>query len=61
LNGASRSLHQLIVGNVIGALWFRAREINASWVVMPGPGVGLSDKGSDRTRCHGHFCRSALI
>lgn len=44
LNAAPSTLHQLIVGNVILALGFRGHEINASWLVMPGPGIRLSDK-----------------
>jgi Uma2 family endonuclease len=44
LNAAPSPLHQLIVRNVILALGFREREINASWVVMPGPGIRVSDK-----------------
>jgi Uma2 family endonuclease len=44
LNAAPSPLHQLIVGNVIGALRFLGREIEASWVAMPGPGVRLSNK-----------------
>jgi Uma2 family endonuclease len=43
LNAAPSPLHQLIVGNVILALGFRGREVNASWVVMPGPGIRVSD------------------
>jgi len=45
LNAAPSSMHQWIVRNVILALGFRERQINkASWVVMPGPGVRISDK-----------------
>jgi Uma2 family endonuclease len=44
LNAAPSTLHQLTVANVILALGFRRRKINASWAVMPGPGVRLSDK-----------------
>jgi Uma2 family endonuclease len=44
LNAAPSSRHQLIAGNVTGALWFRKRELNLPWVVMPGPGVLLSGK-----------------
>jgi Uma2 family endonuclease len=43
LNAAPSPLHQLIVGNVILALGFRGREINAFWVVIPGPGIRVSD------------------
>jgi Uma2 family endonuclease len=44
LNAAPTPLHQLIVANVILALGFRRREVNASWLVMPGPGIRVSDK-----------------
>ena len=45
LNAAPSSMHQWIVRNVVLALGFRERQINkASWVVMPGPGVRISDK-----------------
>jgi Uma2 family endonuclease len=43
LNAAPSTLHQLIVGNVILALGFRGREIRDSWLVMPGPGIRISD------------------
>jgi Uma2 family endonuclease len=43
LNAAPSPMHQWIVRNVILALGFREREINASWVVMPGPGIRVSD------------------
>lgn len=43
LNAAPSPLHQWIVRNVILALGFREREINASWAVMPGPGIRVSD------------------
>ncbi len=43
LNAAPSPLHQLIVGNVILALGFRGRETNAFWVVIPGPGIRVSD------------------
>jgi Uma2 family endonuclease len=41
LNAAPSPLHQWIVRNVILALGFRERE---TWVVMPGPGIRVSDK-----------------
>jgi Uma2 family endonuclease len=44
LNAAPSRLHQLIVANVILALGIRQREINGSWLVMPGPGVRISDR-----------------
>lgn len=43
LNAAPSPLHQLIVANVILALGFRGRDTGASWAVMPGPGVRISD------------------
>jgi Uma2 family endonuclease len=44
LNAAPSPLHQLIVGNVIGSLWYRQRELNLPWAVLPGFGVRVSDK-----------------
>jgi Uma2 family endonuclease len=44
LNAAPSRLHQLIVRNVIVALGIREREIKASWRVIPGPGVRISDE-----------------
>jgi Uma2 family endonuclease len=44
LNAAPSPLHQLIVANVIFALRLRRYEIKASWLVMPGPGIRVSDK-----------------
>src|SRR5262245_42296289 len=43
LNAAPSPLHQLIVGNVIGALWYWKRELSLPWVVLPGFGVRVSD------------------
>ena len=43
LNASPSPLHQLIVRNVIGALLFRERELNAPWMVLPGFGVRVSD------------------
>ncbi len=44
LNAAPSPLHQLIVGNVIGALWLRKRGRNLPWSVLPGFGVRVSDR-----------------
>ena len=44
LNAAPSPLHQLIVANLILALGIRGREIGASWVPIPGPGIRVSDK-----------------
>jgi Uma2 family endonuclease len=43
LNAAPSRLHQRIVKNVIFALENRARELAASWEVLPGIGVRVSD------------------
>jgi Uma2 family endonuclease len=43
LNAAPSRLHQKIVKNVIVALENRAREMAASWEVLPGLGVRVSD------------------
>jgi Uma2 family endonuclease len=43
LNASPSQLHQLIVGNVIGALWHWKRELSLPWVVLPGFGVRVSD------------------
>jgi len=43
LNAAPSRLHQKIVKNVIVALENRARELAASWEVLPGLGVRVSD------------------
>jgi len=44
LNAAPSLLHQWIVRNVILALGFRERELNAPWAVPPELGVRVSDK-----------------
>jgi Uma2 family endonuclease len=44
LNAAPSPLHQLIVANVILALGVRRREVHASWLAHPGPGIRVSDK-----------------
>src|SRR5262250_2691050 len=44
LNAAPTQMHQLIVRNVILALGFRERELNAPWMVLPELGVRVSDK-----------------
>jgi Uma2 family endonuclease len=44
LNAAPSPLHQLIVANVILALGVRRREVHASWLALPGPGIRVSDK-----------------
>jgi Uma2 family endonuclease len=44
LNAAPSPLHQWIVRNVILALGFRERELNAPWAVLPELGVRVSDK-----------------
>jgi Uma2 family endonuclease len=43
LNAAPSPTHQLIVANVTFTLRLRRSEINASWLVMPGPGIRLTD------------------
>jgi Uma2 family endonuclease len=43
LNASPTPRHQLIVANVIGALWSRKHEFNMPWVVAPGFGVRISD------------------
>jgi Uma2 family endonuclease len=44
LNAAPSPMHQLIVRNVVLALGFRERELNAPWAVLPELGVRVSDK-----------------
>jgi Uma2 family endonuclease len=46
LNAAPSPLHQLIVRNVVFALMIRERENKAPWIVLPGLGVRVSEKGS---------------
>jgi Uma2 family endonuclease len=43
LNAAPSPMHQWIVRNVVLALGIRERELNASWAVLPGLGVRVSD------------------
>jgi Uma2 family endonuclease len=43
LNAAPSPMHQWIVRNVILALGFQERELNASWAVLPGLGIRVSD------------------
>jgi Uma2 family endonuclease len=44
LNAAPSPMHQWIVRNVVLALGFRERELNAPWAVLPELGVRVSDK-----------------
>jgi Uma2 family endonuclease len=44
LNAAPSEIHQLIVRNVVYALMYRERELNAPWRVLPGLGIRVSDK-----------------
>jgi|SRR5208282_817945 len=43
LNAAPSPIHQWIVRNLIIALGNRDRELRASWIVLPGLGVRVSD------------------
>jgi Uma2 family endonuclease len=43
LNASPSPIHQWIVGNLLIALGNRAREVHASWAVLPGLGVRVSD------------------
>jgi Uma2 family endonuclease len=43
LNASPSPFHQWIVRNIILALGNRERELNASWVVLPGLGVRVSN------------------
>jgi Uma2 family endonuclease len=44
LNAAPSRMHQWIVRNLVLALGFRERELNASWAVLPELGVRVSDR-----------------
>jgi Uma2 family endonuclease len=44
LNASPSPLHQRIVMNVSGLLWTRQRETKASWEVLPGLGVKVSEE-----------------
>ena len=44
LNAAPSRMHQWIIRNVVLALGFRERELNAPWAVLPELGVRVSDK-----------------
>jgi Uma2 family endonuclease len=43
LNASPSPIHQWIVGNLLVALGNRAREVHATWAVLPGLGVRVSD------------------
>ncbi|HEY5063212.1 MAG TPA: Uma2 family endonuclease [Xanthobacteraceae bacterium] len=43
LNASPSPIHQWIVGNLLIALGNRAREVHATWAVLPGLGVRVSD------------------
>jgi Uma2 family endonuclease len=44
LNAAPSRIHQWIVKNLLFALTIRERELSASWAVLPGLGVRVSNK-----------------
>src|ERR1700733_9364320 len=43
LNASPSPVHQWIVGNLLVALRNRARDLRASWAVLPGLGVRVSE------------------